>query len=121
MSEPEPRPSIRRLRERKERHQQRGRLYRIVVAIIGVLVILVGLVLVPLPGPGWLIVAVGVGIIALESDRAERLLEKILDRVESTTERLSPWQKRTLVVLGLVGAGLWVFATLRWEIPLLPG
>ena len=117
----EPRPAIRRLRERKERHQQRGRLYRVAVAIVGVLVILVGLALVPLPGPGWLIVAVGVGILALESDRAERLLERILDRLESTTERLSPAQKRALAVLALAGVGLWVFATLRWEIPLLPG
>jgi uncharacterized protein (TIGR02611 family) len=117
----EPRPAIRRLRERKERHQQRGRLYRIAVAIVGVLVILVGLALVPLPGPGWLIVAVGLGILALESDRAERLFERILDRVESTTERLSPAQKGALTVLALVGIGLWVFATLRWEIPILPG
>jgi uncharacterized membrane protein YccC len=52
-----PRPAIRSLRERKERHQQRGRFYRVAFALIGVLLILLGIVLIPLPGPGWLIVA----------------------------------------------------------------
>jgi uncharacterized protein (TIGR02611 family) len=117
----EPRPAIRRLRERKERHQQRGRLYRIVVAIVGVLVILLGLALVPLPGPGWLIIAVGVGILALESDRAERLLERILDRLESTTEKLSPAQKAAVTVLAVVAVICWIGATILWEIPVLPG
>ena len=117
----EPRPAIRRLRERRERHRQRSRIIRVVVAIAGVLVILVGLALVPLPGPGWLIVAVGVGILALESDRAERLLERILDRLEATTEQLSTTQKVLLGVLAVVGTAGWVAATLLWEIPLLPG
>lgn len=117
----EPRPAIRRLRERRERHKQRSRLYRGVVAVIGVVVILVGLALVPLPGPGWLIVALGVGILALEFDRAERLLERILDRLESTTESLSPVQRALLIVLAVAGVAAWVTATILWEIPLLPG
>lgn len=117
----EPRPAIRRLREQKERHQQRSRIVRIVVAVLGVLIILVGLALIPLPGPGWLVVAVGVGILALESDRAERLLERILDRLEATTEQLSRTEKVLLGALAVVGAACWVAATLLWEIPYLPG
>lgn len=31
--------------------------YRVLITLIGVVVIVVGLILVPLPGPGWLIVA----------------------------------------------------------------
>ena len=117
----EPRPAIRKLRERKERHQRRSRAYRFVFATIGGLIILLGLVLVPLPGPGWLIVALGVGMLALEFDRMERLLEKILDRLEATSERLSPIQKVLIGLLAIAGAAGWIAATFLWEIPVLPG
>ena len=125
MSEPqpssEPRTSIRRLRERKERHQQRGKLYRIAFAVIGIVIILLGVVLIPLPGPGWLVVAIGVGMLALEFDRMERLLERILDRLEATSERLSNPQKLVLGLLAILAAGGWIAALVLWEIPLLPG
>jgi uncharacterized protein (TIGR02611 family) len=117
----EPRQSIRRLRERKERHQQRGKIYRITFATIGIVIILLGVILIPLPGPGWLIVAIGVGMLALEFDRMEHLLERILDRVEATSERLSNPQKLLLGLLAIVGAAGWIAALVLWEIPLLPG
>lgn len=117
----EPRPSIRRLRERKERHRQRGRLYRISFAAIGIMMILLGVILIPLPGPGWLIVALGVGMLALEFDRMESLLERILDRLEATSEQLSNPQKLLLGLLAIAGAAGWIAAIVLWEIPLLPG
>ena len=120
----EPKPAIQRLRRRKERHQQRSRAYRILFVAAAATIILVGIVLLPLPGPGWLIIAAGVAMLALEFDRAERLLERILDRLDDArtrAERAGPVQKAiavTLVVLAAAGA---VVAVLRWEIPLLPG
>jgi len=48
--------------------------YRIGVAVAGGAVALVGLLLVPLPGPGWLIVFLGLGILATEFAWAGRLL-----------------------------------------------
>ena len=50
------------------------RIYRWVVGIVGTLVTLGGLIAVPAPGPGWLIVFVGVGILASEFEWAQRLL-----------------------------------------------
>ena len=47
---------------------------RIAVTIAGFLVVLLGLVLIPLPGPGWLIVFAGLAILATEYVWAERLL-----------------------------------------------
>jgi uncharacterized protein (TIGR02611 family) len=47
--------------------------YRLVVALAGLTVIVVGLILVPLPGPGWLIVFVGVAILGSEFPAAHRL------------------------------------------------
>lgn len=70
--------------EKADRLGFRGRLkrnpalalaWRIGVGVIGGLVVLLGLVLVPFPGPGWLIVFVGLGILATEFAWAERLLD----------------------------------------------
>ena len=49
--------------------------WRIGVGVFGTLVVLLGLVLVPFPGPGWLIVFIGLGILATEFAWAERLLD----------------------------------------------
>jgi Putative transmembrane protein (PGPGW) len=47
---------------------------RIVITILGVLVVLIGIVLIPLPGPGWAIVFGGIAILATEYVWAQRLL-----------------------------------------------
>ena len=49
--------------------------WRIGVGVLGTLTVLLGLVLVPFPGPGWLIVFLGLGILATEFAWAERLLD----------------------------------------------
>lgn len=51
-----------------------ARIYRIAVAVVGGVVVAGGLVAVPAPGPGWLIVFAGVGIWATEFEWAQRLL-----------------------------------------------
>ncbi|MCB1273936.1 MAG: TIGR02611 family protein [Leucobacter sp.] len=47
--------------------------YKVLVTVVGVLVIIVGLILVPLPGPGWLIVFIGLTILGSEFHWARRL------------------------------------------------
>jgi len=119
----EPRPAIKSLRRRKERHKQRSKLYRVPFALAGALVIIAGIALsLPgIPGPGLLLVAVGLGMLALEFDRAERLFEKIIDRVEDAREQTSIRQQIVLGVLGLaIGIG-YVVAAFMFEIPYLPG
>jgi uncharacterized protein (TIGR02611 family) len=54
---------------------------RIGITIAGFLVVLVGIVLIPLPGPGWLIVFAGLAILAREYVWAERLLNQAKRRV----------------------------------------
>lgn len=119
----EPRPAIQNLRRRKERHKQRSKLVRVVVALVGGLVVLLGLGLsLPgVPGPGLLLIALGLGILALEFDRAERLLERIIDRVEAAREKTSTAQE---ILIGLASLSLvvgYVVAAFLWEIPILPG
>lgn len=47
--------------------------YKIVIALAGVIVIIIGLLLVPLPGPGWLVVFMGFAILGLEFPAAKRV------------------------------------------------
>lgn len=119
----EPRPAIQKLRHRKEQHQQRSKAYRIPFAIAGVLVVLAGVALsLPgVPGPGIVLIALGLGMLALEFDRAERLLERILDRVEAVREKTSTRQEIALAVLGVAAVVAYVVAAVLWEIPVLPG
>jgi uncharacterized protein (TIGR02611 family) len=117
---------IERVRQRKEHHKQRSRLYRIAFVIAAVIVVLAGLALsVPgVPGPGLLLVLLGLGMLALEFDRAERLLERILERVEHVVDEASDaplWQKILggAVTVAAIVAGVLVFVL--WDVPLLPG
>lgn len=57
--------------------------YRVVVFLVGLVLVLGGFALVPLPGPGWLIVIIGLAIWATEFERAQKLLEFVKDRVRS--------------------------------------
>lgn len=47
--------------------------YRVALGIFGGLVLTTGIVLIPYPGPGWLIVFVGLGILATEFAWAHRV------------------------------------------------
>lgn len=117
---------IERVRQRKERHKQRSRLYRIAVGIAAVVVILAGLVLsLPgVPGPGLLLLLIGLGMLALEFDRAERLLERILHRVEGVAEQAAEaplWQQILGGAVTVAALAAMVAAFVLWDVPILPG
>ena len=65
-------------------------LYRTIFAVAAVVVVAGGIVLsLPLvPGPGVLLIAIGLSMLALEFTWAERVLEKTLTRVEAGVNRL---------------------------------
>lgn len=50
------------------------RIRRTFIGIVGWFVVLVGIVLIPYPGPGWLTVFAGLGILSTEYDFAKKLL-----------------------------------------------
>jgi hypothetical protein len=126
VTENDDRPEIlQKLEERRERHKQRGRLQRAAVVVSGVFLILGGIVLSGpgVPGPGFLVILVGLSFLALEFDRAERLLEKVIlwaDAWGDRIERLPKWVKITASVLGVLGLAAFVVAAILWDIPLLP-
>ena len=81
---------------------------RVVVAISGGLVVLVGIIAIPYPGPGWLIVFVGLGILATEFDWARRVLNYARLKYEGWQDwisrqplsaRVTIWLLTTLIVM----------------------
>jgi uncharacterized protein (TIGR02611 family) len=111
------------VRERREKHLERNRIVRVVVAIFGFLVVLAGLAMLVLPGPGLLVIAIGLGILALEFVWAERLLERTVDKMEDaadTVKRSSPAQQALAVALLALAAVGAVAAAIFWDLPLLP-
>lgn len=100
-------------------------IYRWGVFLVGLTVITVGLLLVPLPGPGWLIVILGLLVWASEFDRAQWLL----DFVRNHLRRWNTWVlTQSLFVRGFLGlltallvlAVLWVVFKYSGTLALLP-
>jgi uncharacterized protein (TIGR02611 family) len=48
--------------------------YKIVVGVVGGLIVVIGLILVPLPGPGWLVVFIGLTVLASEFHFFHRII-----------------------------------------------
>jgi len=63
-------------------------LWRVAVALAGSLLVVGGLALIPLPGPGWVIVFVGLGVLASEFAWAEHLLRRTRRLVDFGTATL---------------------------------
>lgn len=76
---------------------------KIVVAILGALVVSVGIALIPLPGPGWLLVIAGLGIWAVEFHWAKRLLGFTRRHVHNWTKWATSRSLPVRMVLGTVG------------------
>ena len=99
---------------RKIRSNRPSRLiYRLVVAVIGLVIVAVGLIMVPFPGPGWLVVFIGLAVWASEFERAQRLLRLATGTLEAWTRWLirQPWWMRGLVLLitiATVAAVFWL-------------
>ena len=123
-SPPEPQLTLsEKLARRRERHVQRSMPYRVAFMVLAFAVLLGGIALIPLPGPGWAIVFVGLGMLALEFKWAENLMEKVLDRLEGAkeaAENASPAQKAIGVAATVLGIAACVAAAILWDIPLLP-
>lgn len=112
----DPRVWVKRFRAWRESVRRRptlNRLYRIAVGLLGATIVVVGLVLVPLPGPGWVIVFVGLAVLATEFAWAARLEQFARKQVAAWTKWIlgQPIYVRGLVALGtaaLVVGFFWI-------------
>ena len=124
MEERRPRPKlIERLEARRETHHQRSRVYRIGFTVLGALILAGGVVMLITPGPAFVLIPIGLAMLALEFTWAERLLEKSLQQAQIAQEKAA--QTTTLqrvlgVLAGLLALAACIVAVLLWDIPLLP-
>jgi uncharacterized protein (TIGR02611 family) len=113
------------LQERKIRHKQRHIVYRIAVVVAGVLIVCAGIVMAGpgVPGPGIVTIIIGLTFLALEFDRAERWLERVIIWVDKAAERAEQTTTKQRVAAGIATAlaiGAFALAAILWNIPLMP-
>jgi len=87
------------------------RIYKWVVGVVGLLIIAGGVVLLPLPGPGWVIIFVGLAVWASEFEWASRLRNFAIEKIKAWGEWLQPkpWWVKGLVGLATLLLVLAVF------------
>jgi uncharacterized protein (TIGR02611 family) len=96
---------------------------KLAVAAVGTLVIAIGVILLPLPGPGWVIVFAGLAILAVEFHWARRLLIFGREQLRRWTGamRRGSWPLRiasTLALVVVLAFAAWVSARVAFGIDL---
>ncbi len=112
-----------RLHERRESHRKRSKLYRAVFVLAGLAVTAAGIAMLVLPGPALVVIPIGLAMLALEFDWAERALNLALQQAEQaqrTAQEATPTQKALTAVLVVLATAAFVVLAVLYDIPLLP-
>jgi uncharacterized protein (TIGR02611 family) len=89
--------------------------WRVLIGLLGTGIVIIGAVLLPLPGPGWLIIFAGLGILATEFAWAQRLLARARSFVAAWTSWVMQQPRWGQVLIGGLGlAFLVVLAGAGW-------
>ncbi len=111
------------LQDRRASHHRRGWVYRSLVVLAGLSVTLAGLALLVLPGPAFVVIPIGLAMLALEFAWAERLLDKALEQADFAERKASETTpiQRVVAITGTVFlGGAAITAAWLWDIPVLP-
>ena len=97
---------------------------KVAIGLLGAVVVAVGIALIPLPGPGWAIVILGLAIWAIEFVWARHLLRFTRQQVTSWTHWVGRQSLALRFVLGAVGlafvsAVVWLSLKLSMDIDLI--
>lgn len=93
-------------KERDERAAQASLLIRVARITAGAMITLLGVALIPLPGPGLIVLVAGLSILAIDVPFARRLLHKVRDRMpHNAAGGTSRWAILAMVVAAVVGLG----------------
>jgi len=121
-SNPEPK-LVTRLRARKESHRAKGRLYRAAFVVAGVILLSAGAAMIVLPGPAFVMIPIGLALLALEFTWAERLLDRSLVEADKAKRKAQETTGRQRILSGLAIAcavAAFVVLAILYDIPLLP-
>ncbi len=100
------------VRIRKERGRTHAAARKVVLTIVGGAVTIVGLIMMVAPGPGLIVIVLGLWILAQEFDWAERRLDKIQDKAMEAVRASGASMIRTAV--GVLGATTMIVGGVLW-------
>jgi hypothetical protein len=88
---------------------------RVVFEVVGWLLVVGGIIAMPLPGPGLLILAAGLFVLSRQYEWAERRVDTVLDRaLISAAQGVEAWWKVAISVIfafGVIGFGVvWILS-----------
>ncbi|MGY1856114.1 PGPGW domain-containing protein [Modestobacter sp. SYSU DS0290] len=91
----------------------------VVVAVLGGLLTLAGIALLVLPGPGFVLVAAGLAVLATRFSWAKKPLDYAREKAEEGIEEVgrSPWRAAGAVLAALALAALGVLTLIGVDIP----
>ena len=90
-------------RQRVTIHPYRTPFLQLLIALLGAVVVVIGVILIPFPGPGWLIVLAGLAIWAVEFVWAQRLLHFTRTQLERWWHWLGRQHMAVRLLAGLIG------------------
>ncbi|MGW4892836.1 TIGR02611 family protein [Kitasatospora sp. NPDC004240] len=101
--------------------------WQVAVFLIGLAVVVLGVIMLPLPGPGWVVIFLGMGIWATEFVWAQLALRWTRRKVsEAAQKALDPKVRRRNIILTVIGVTviaalggwyLWKYGlTMPWKI-----
>lgn len=100
------------------KHRSLELTYRVVIGVLGGAIVIGGLILVPLPGPGWLIVFGGLALLSTEFAWAGRLLDFGRDKFRAWTHWVARQSLAVRAALGMVGllliaGAMWAYVAVQ--------
>lgn len=120
---PEPPKVVRKLRAKQETHKEHGVVYRGLFVVVGLTLLLGGIAMLALPGPAFVVIPIGLAILALEFAWADRLLEKALLQADAAKQKAANTGKTTKILSGVataLGIAAFVVVAILYDIPVLP-
>jgi uncharacterized protein (TIGR02611 family) len=103
-----------RVREGIERRRWTNVLYRVAIGVVGAAIVVVGIFMLPAPGPGWVVIFAGLGVLATEFAAARRLLaftrRKYLEWIAWMGRQSPPARVLiSLAILAMLAGFAWLF------------
>jgi uncharacterized protein (TIGR02611 family) len=114
---------VERMQAQRVRHRERSKIVRMLYVVAGFTVLAAGITLLIAPGPAFVVIPVGLAMLSLEFEWAERLLAHAVAKGEQAKQAASDSTTTQRVLTGiamLLGTAAFVAWAITSDIPVLP-